>query len=761
MSSLSVDVFDCILCHLQIDDILRCCEACLAGTPNTSLNVSLMKYLLHYDLLINNTYGNRLTFLIMYLLTPSSIDKNNVKFLDDEELLQSLVKFCEFHNLDHEFEFTISYTIWNLVDIYEFLLVINYFSSICCDLTNGSSGNIQFTFNIELDFDQAFPHRVNLNSILNRVFTPSFSPYIKSINVTNFTGPFKADFSDFKFLKQSTFINSNARWFRFSDDLVDLHLFPKSSGFISKLRPTTIKSLPMNLKVLTLGNVIINAKSLDFPFPKTLESISLTNVRDLCNGQFIYELISKNMESKALRKLCFVRNSGVKLSIDDQIMNLIKVYLPNLQSYLFSYRINGSPVEGFNIESQDYRNMNSLGICHMRDISLPRFESLVELDLSNNNIEVLNFSMSPTLKKLVLSYNPLDWTKFEGFPPNLIRLELIYSNINDFLPKIKFPEKIQYLSMEVNNINSIDYVKFPRDLKTLGIGCNRIKELNNHCLPPNIDTIHLTKNLILTPVDFTENALGQKMNIRSIFLNGNCLRSIKGFKFPETINLLNFDDNVLNSLKDVRFCKNIQELSFVGCYLSSIERITFEGEELLFMDISQNKLKTIRHLNFPNSIKTILMNYNRIDDLPMTHFQGLSNLKTLEVSHNYLKSLNLSLNENLKLLNVSDNNIKLVNLKLNIEKNKYSRLSSVNLSKNQLTDIHPENLGSISSDLLNLIELDISGNHIQKVDWLQFPSSLQCVIYDLEPQRVKEEDDFVYDERKNIITNDIFFSKRI
>lgn len=98
-------------------------------------------------------------------------------------------------------------------------------------------------------------------------------------------------------------------------------------------------------------------------------------------------------------------------------------------------------------------------------------ECLQTLDLSNNKIDSIpeDFVFPSTLKELDLSNNLLTEVP-KGLPESLNKLTLNYNNISS-LDGVVLPSKLSMFSAINNNINEIsDEVKLPKSLKTFDIG---------------------------------------------------------------------------------------------------------------------------------------------------------------------------------------------------------------------------------------------------------------------------------------------------
>ena len=94
--------------------------------------------------------------------------------------------------------------------------------------------------------------------------------------------------------------------------------------------------------------------------------------------------------------------------------------------------------------------------------------------MTNNNIKdltVIDRLIGPNnnrLKYLSFSDNPIDWNLYV---PNFTRftklkyLKLFNTQIGKHFHKINYPDSVEVLSLEVNQISSIQGIKFPTHLK--------------------------------------------------------------------------------------------------------------------------------------------------------------------------------------------------------------------------------------------------------------------------------------------------------
>lgn len=144
---------------------------------------------------------------------------------------------------------------------------------------------------------------------------------------------------------------------------------------------------------------------------------------------------------------------------------------------------------------------------------------------------------------------------------------------------------------------------------------------------------------------------------------------------------------------------------------------------LVELDLSENKIKSLGSKNFEFQINLIKLNVSRnsIRDLHRDSFKGLNNLAVLDLSENQIEEINDRMSfkdlHSLRELDLSRNNIYV------IETGVFDYLIDLRrliLSENQLMKI-PENA---INTLNNLIEIDLDSNLI---DDLSFPLSLKSL----------------------------------
>ncbi|XP_020734761.1 leucine-rich repeat-containing protein 70 [Odocoileus virginianus] len=300
-------------------------------------------------------------------------------------------------------------------------------------------------------------------------------------------------------------------------------------------------------------------------------------------------------------------------------------------------------------ESTVFLYLTGNNISHINESELTGLHSLVALHLDNSSIVYVYPKAFVHLRHLYFLYlnnnfiKRLDPGIFEG----LVNLRNLYlqSNQVSFVPRGVFHDlvSVQYLNLQRNRLTVLGSGTF------VGMIALRILDLSN--------------NKILRISDSGFQHLG---NLDCLYLEGNNLTKVPSNAFE-----------VLKSLKR--------------------------------LSLSHNHIETIQPFAFKAliNLEYLLLKNSRIKNVTRDGFSGISNLKHLILSHNDLEKLNsdtFSLLKNLIYLRLDRNRI--ISIDNNTFENLGASLKILNLSFNNLTDLHPRVLKPLSS----LIHLQANSN---------------------------------------------------
>ncbi|KAL6450697.1 Toll-6 Toll-like receptor 6 [Candida maltosa Xu316] len=584
--------------------------------------------------------------------------------------------------------------------------------------------------------------------------------------VYNYSGSFKFNSGDFVNLKVLWFEDSNIKFVNsLPDGLKSLYLFPNKFGWNNNSSISVNQKLPDGLTSLVFGNCTIG----NIIAPGSLSSIQLEKVKDATEHyNFVRSAILTSLVNGKLQELKI-----------DSIWNSRRM-IANVPDLVFHdaeisknlYKLTTLSVDGFLPNLTHCLNLKKLQISKITnatDFDNYKFPgSLEELALTYNNITnlfTIDKNITGTnLRVLNLADNPIHWS---SYIPNFKRfnklksLKLSNTHIGSNFPKIKYPDSIEALSLEVNQITSLDGIEFPANLKNLGIGSNFISKIEYPHFPTTLETIHLTENKI-SKVDLSRNSRHESLKIEILYLNYCKLTKFNNVNISQYVKILNFDNCKLSTISNIGFPDTLLELSFSGCGLTSFENILWgDHPRLRYLNLSQNSL-TKFDIRLPSSIQSINLSMNNLTQLSNSLLSHKDNLKVLNLSSNKFQRFIYSFNiTNLQNLDLSFNSLKLINL--TFPKYSHTRLKVLNLCSNKLSELHPVMIGHDKNLTMhtNLIEIDLTNNKIKPDDITKqidkFPDSLLCFFIG----HTGEQDRFGYDLAKNIINHEICTGKRI
>lgn len=314
---------------------------------------------------------------------------------------------------------------------------------------------------------------------------------------------------------------------------------------------------------------------------------------------------------KQLRTLKLNNNKIVSFSAS------LLVYLENLLHLDLSFN------EITYINDSNFRNLKNLRTLKLNNNKLttvPKtfdsFESLKELDLSNNLIKTLDFDMSTISKN----------SNFFSNNTELIILNLSSNNLSDL------------------------HISCATSLKTLNVSDNRISSA--HLLGTSaLEVLDLSKNNL---TDF----FGEIPALKEFYVGHNTLSSFQNIS-KMLSNELHTLDLCFNQLKDInastlsRFTK-LKYLNVQQSGLHSVNPFTFAAQtELHTLDISYNNLKYFRintSLSTNKNLTELYLDGNALTVLDLEHVSDtIPRLKSIGISDNawpcsYLSTLLVQLN---------------------------------------------------------------------------------------------------------------------
>jgi internalin A len=367
--------------------------------------------------------------------------------------------------------------------------------------------------------------------------------------------------------------------YRYKDKNFDSKLFPYDSDLLE----------------------IFNMNKFDF-FKGDFSNLSglfyLANVETLITNRNYY--LSSTDGICSLEKLKYLDLSRNPIERIDGIENL-----PELEYADFSFnKINKIPdltslvkLEYLNLQynlitSEDIKNLPKFGTLkylNLRNNEISSielkdgFDSLNYLDLSRNNARKINESPVGS----GFSMAKIDPIKINIDKKNLKELicegigfsSLIEINLNKTL--------IEYLSVKLNNIKSINGLENINGLQSMNFSYNKIKDIS-----------------------LLENIIG--------------------------IICLDISNNDLENLSEINKLPNLTHLSIASNQIIDLKGIE-NLKKIEYLDLSHNHLKDINILEFMTTLKHLNISYNRLEDLKA--ILNLTDLRHLDLSHNTITDI--------------------------------------------------------------------------------------------------------------------------
>ncbi|GAB6024667.1 hypothetical protein CHUAL_009802 [Chamberlinius hualienensis] len=233
-------------------------------------------------------------------------------------------------------------------------------------------------------------------------------------------------------------------------------------------------------------------------------------------------------------------------------------------------------------------------------------------------------------------------------------------------------------------------------LTQLDLSRNRISKLHDQMFVESLEQLNLRDNLLgdqLNPV-FTTESFSKLTKLRYLDLGHNRIRAIDDglFKNTENIQQLLLDHNQLNEIP-----------------IPSLRNLN----NLLTLELQNNRIGALTMAKFSNGVSPILtfnLSSNVITHVSPSAFLGLSNLETLDLSHNKLSLMGskdiFNGLSSLLILDLSYNYLaRFPSTEIALVS---STLRELRLSYNEIREVVPEDFDGLSG----LFYLDLSANRI-------------------------------------------------
>lgn len=383
---------------------------------------------------------------------------------------------------------------------------------------------------------------------------------------------------------------------------------------------------------------------------------------------------------------------------------------------------------------------------------------LLVLDLSFNELtsDWINTSTFSGLKRLVyLDFSHNRVSKMEiALLRDLHNLQILkmQDNFIEHIPENVFSSlsNLHTLTLSNNRLTTIESYAFMglQVLSVLSIDSNRISKIHPHALRncsslqdlhingnrldevplalkeiPQLKTLDLGENLIVSIENASFMTMEQMYGLRLTENNiGNISKGV--FDKMTSLKILNLSRNKIHKIEAGAFDANVnlQAIRLDGNYLTDIGGLFAKLPNLVWLNISDNRLEWFDYAMIPTGLQWLDIHANRIAELGnYFEIESQLSLSTFDASSNKLTEITGSAIPNsVEMLYLNDNLISKVQSYTFFKK---PNLTRVDLYGNKITSLDPNSLriSAVPQDK-TVPEFFIGGNPLEcdcTMDWLQ------------------------------------------
>ncbi|MBO4712224.1 leucine-rich repeat domain-containing protein [bacterium] len=287
----------------------------------------------------------------------------------------------------------------------------------------------------------------------------------------------------------------------------------------------------------------------------------------------------------------------------------------------------------------------------------------------------------------------LEYAKFSG------------ENVYNFTPlaDLKNLKKVRIYSEKMTCLDGS--FSFLTSLETLEIEETKLKDVSPIEQLINLKSLELSYNQI----EFLPKNLGNLQKLEWLVFSGNKVENIKPLKLLINLKELFFYDNYVEDISPLKDLANLIRLGCDGNNIKDISAVT-NLVNLTYLSLNQNQIKAIPK-EFANlkKLQTCELDYNNISKLP--DLEGLDSLVTMRLSSNDLNDADLIKLDGLgsvKFLYVALNKFTKVSIMKNLKS-----LKELYLNYNSITDLS----GFADNESFPALKkLDVGSNKIENVE---------------------------------------------
>ncbi|XP_053679858.1 toll-like receptor Tollo [Anopheles nili] len=399
--------------------------------------------------------------------------------------------------------------------------------------------------------------------------------------------------------------------------LGSLKVLNMSSNKLVALPPETFQS------TRELRQIYLQNNSLSVLAPGMLEGLDRLEILDLSHNELTSEWVKRNTFA------------GLKRLV---VLEIAHNALTKLDRHVFR-----------ELYSLQILNLEANAIESIADSAFADLKNLVALTLSHNRlkrIEQHHFAELYVLNQLYVESNAIESLHGRALE-NLTNLNDLNLNDNRLeeipagLGKLRF---LKSLDLGKNRISSVSNASFEGLEQLLGLRLveNRITNISRDAFVTlsSLHVLNLASNRIR---HIDQSAFSSNPTIRAIRLDANELEDISGvFTSLPALVFLNVSDNAIRLFDYSHFPVSLEWLDMHQNNVTELGNyFDLSNLQIKMLDVSFNRLTAVDARSIPDSIETLFLNNNALEEVAAGTFLAKRSLEKVVLYGNYLRKLEI------------------------------------------------------------------------------------------------------------------------